>query len=124
MTPSLKTISHCELDVARREFDRAQDVFYRTITACTVAGGANGSGADCFKFALIYNDAIEHYMECLKTQQRSRQVRNELQNAREWKILLAGDLEYLSKFRFARSDHHSASNGIEPAGDRGTYLSG
>lgn len=123
MATSVKTIWNCELDVARREFDKAQDAFYRTITACTVSGGANGSGPDCYELALVYNDAIEHYMECLKRQRRTPQVRNELQNAREWKILLAGDLNYLSKFRLARPDHR-ASNGKEPAGNRGTYLSG
>ena len=98
------------MDFLRHEFLRAQDEFYRKITAFTISAETVGTGRECYKFALIYNDAIDRYIRALEGPGATWTILGERQNAREWKSLLANDLNYLSKFR-ATYPEQIASNG-------------
>ncbi len=111
-----KIVSDSELALARYTLSRAQDAFYRTITACSVSDGANDTGPRCREFALIYSDAIEHYIECLKYEPVTEEVILRLQNARELKRILRNDLDYLSKFSLPQFDE-TPSNGHGAARD-------
>jgi hypothetical protein len=115
------TISETDPAAMRIELERAQDEFYRTVTAFTISCEREGTGAECYQLAIRYSEAIDRYIENLASQHPTWTVLRERQSANDWKSILANDLEYLAKFRPSHPDLN-ASNGEEPAGNRGHIL--
>ena len=103
--------------IANRELGRAQDEFYRTMTEWIVFKREEDGGRDCYKFALIYRDAIDRYIECLEGEKPTREVTHALQVAEKWRSILSTDLNNLSQFRLAyRDPAPDAANGHHPSG--------
>lgn len=112
------TISETDPAAMRIELERAQDEFYRTMTAFTISGEREGTGGECYQLAFRYNKAIERYIDQLESQHPTWKVLREQQSANHWKSILANDLEYLAKFR---PSHHDSipANGNLPSGNCG-----
>ena len=71
-----KTVVGWDLVAAQSELSRAQDEFYRTMTDWIISHMDHGGGRTCYKFALVYNDAIDRYIVCLDREEKGLDVIN------------------------------------------------
>ena len=92
--------SESKLNNLHRELGKAQDEFYGRLTEWTVSGHTIGTGRRCYELGLVYLDAIDRFLKCLKEVDPSIKMTREIKNAAEWKSILSSDLGYLSRFGF------------------------
>ena len=83
---------------ARRESDRAGDVYYRAVTRWTVSRLANGTGRKCYRLALAYDGALDKFLDRLNSLNSSAS-RKRIAIVTKQKSLLKTDLDYLGKIR-------------------------
>jgi len=104
-----RTIVGSDLVAAKLELSRAQDEFYRTMTEWIISHMNHGGGRECYKFALIYNDAIDRYIVCLDREEKRLEVNNARRSAKKLKSILSTDLHFLSQFRLADRSPEAAN---------------